>query len=57
MNKGENYLRKAEFCRRKAMSQSNPDSAERWRAMATSYEDLARGFFIYNKLRGVEPAE
>jgi hypothetical protein len=57
MNKAENYLRKADFCRRKAMAQINPESAEMWRQMATSYEDLARGFFIYNRLRGVEPAE
>ena len=57
MNKAEDYLRKADFCRRKAMSQTNPESAERWRQMATSYEDLARGFFIYNRLQGVEAAE
>lgn len=57
MNKAENYLRKAEHCRKKAMAEANPASAEMWRQMAINYEDLARGFFIYNRLPGIEAAE
>jgi hypothetical protein len=57
MNKAEHYLRKAEDCRKKANAETNAASAEMWLKMAVSYEDLARGFFIYSRLPGVEAAE
>jgi hypothetical protein len=57
MNKVEDHLRKAEHCRKKAMAEANPESAEMWRQMAITYEDLARGVWIYGRLPGVEAAE
>jgi len=57
MNKAEQYLRQAEHCRKKAAAEANAASAAMWLKMAVSYEDLARGIFIYNRLPGVEPAE
>jgi len=57
MNRAEDYLKKAEHCRQKAAA-SNAESAERWLKMATSYEDLARNYFIFNRLLGTNvPAE
>jgi hypothetical protein len=57
MNKAEDHLKRAEFCRKKAMAETNPESAEMWRRMAISYEDLARGVWIYDRLPGTEAAE
>jgi hypothetical protein len=57
MNKAEDHLKRAELCRKKAMAEANPESAEMWRQMAISYEDLARNVWIYGRLPGVEPAE
>jgi hypothetical protein len=39
------------------MAETNPESAEMWRRMAISYEDLARGVWIYGRLPGTEAAE
>jgi len=58
MNRAEGYLKRAEQCRQKAKADSNAASAERWLKMATNYEDLARNYFIFNRLLGSNvPAE
>jgi hypothetical protein len=57
MDKAEQYLRQAERCRKKALAQSDPEIAEKWRRMAINYEDLARNVWIYAKLAGVPAAE
>jgi len=58
MNRAEDHLKKAEFCRAKAKAEANPPAAEMWMQMAKAYEDLAANFFIYRKLPGaIEPAE
>ena len=58
MNRAEDHLKKAEYCRAKANAEAHPPSAEMWLKMARAYEELARNFFIYRKLPGaIEPAE
>jgi hypothetical protein len=57
MSKAEDYLNRARQCRQKAEAALDPEAAEMWRQMATSYENLAEGVWIYSKLDGIEAAE
>jgi hypothetical protein len=57
MDKAEHYLRQAEHFRKKALAESDPEIAEKFRRMAISYEDLARNVWIYAKLAGAPAAE
>jgi hypothetical protein len=57
MDKAEHYLRKAEEFRKRALAESDPEVAGKWRRMAINYEDLARNVWIYAKLGGTQAAE
>ena len=52
MDRGEFYLKRAQYCRDKANADADSDSAARWLKIATNYEDMARNFVIFKKLLG-----